>query len=146
MSKKKIPWQIHFIANGQICQCCGKRNGNIFLDGICNAHTHGLKEKYHHPEFQVVLHFETGLIGYTLNTLGERVRKGERFTDGQEITDLVSCRVKLKEVHEEGERYLRVIFPDPEFKMPDEKGCEYPYSMQLHKLSDLKRGKSGYHS
>ena len=54
---------------------------------LCNAHTHGM-EKYHHPDFQMVLNLSRKHICYLLNTLGRRVQNGENFHDGDMVSGL----------------------------------------------------------
>ena len=51
--ENKIDWVIHYVANGAVCAKCGKVETG-FIPNFCNAHTHGM-EKYHHPDFQMVL-------------------------------------------------------------------------------------------
>ena len=55
--ERKIDWVIHYVANGAVCEKCG-RVENGFINGFCNAHTHGM-EKYRHPDFQRSAEFST---------------------------------------------------------------------------------------
>ena len=76
----EIDWIIHMIGNGVYCAECGKVE-NSFPEYICNAHTHGMA-KYHHPDFQMVIHTEPELMGYVLNEFGIRVQSGQQFEAG----------------------------------------------------------------
>ena len=84
--ERKIDWVIHYVANGAVCEECG-RVENGFINGFCNAHTHGM-EKYRHPDFQLVLDFEVREICRILNTFCCAVQNGSRFHDGQYVTGI----------------------------------------------------------
>lgn len=103
--------------------------------GLRNSHTYGL-EKYNHPEFQCVLNLNDGLIMYTLNSLGVRVAAGERFHEGQLITDLFEGDVnaRLDKAIESGRTVLRVILPDPQLRWPEDPICDEPYIHQTIKV------------
>ena len=53
---KTVDWIIHYVSN-TTCDKCGNKNQGDFLQYLCDAHTHGLSEKYNHTEFQLVLDF-----------------------------------------------------------------------------------------
>ena len=126
----KIDWIIHLIANGVVCEDCGKVESG-FPDYICNAHTHGM-EQYGHLNFQLVLHCNPNEIGYVLNTLGLRVQAGERFKAGDMVEGIFEdCPVRLDEAYECGRKVLRVVIPDSRNRFPENPACEYPYSYQL---------------
>ena len=75
--ENKIDWVIHYVANGAVCAKCGKVETG-FIPNFCNAHTHGM-EKYHHPDFQMVLDAGPSEICRILNTFGLAVQNGSRF-------------------------------------------------------------------
>jgi len=117
----KIDWIIHYVL------CSGP-------NGLCNIHTHGM-EKYGHLDFQLVLSLPKDLLGYTLNTLGLRVSGGEKFQDGQIITDLFEgAEARLNKVTETGREVLRVILPDPKLRWPEDSDCEEPYRFQTDRV------------
>ena len=90
-----IDWIIHLVANGVVCEECGKTESS-FHPNLCNAHTHGM-EKYNHPDFQMVLRASNEEICRILNTLGLRVRQGERFYDGAYVAGIYEdCYRKVK--------------------------------------------------
>ena len=97
----KLDWIIEIIGNGVVCAKCGKVEDS-FPEYICNAHTHGMK-KYHHPDFQLVLHISDEDIGYILNSLGLRVRSGEQLKAGDLIEGIFEdCPVRLDSFEESG--------------------------------------------
>lgn len=129
---KKFDWVIHYVANGILCDTCGKVE-SPFLEMLCDAHTHGL-ERYGHQNFQTVLNTGPKEIAYLLNTLGERVQQGERFLAGEQIEGLyLDCPVHLDEIPSDdgSELCLRLIIPDSQNRWPEDPKCEYPYNMQL---------------
>ena len=136
MSKESVDWIIHYVANGAACQKCGKKE-NTFLHYICNAHTHGLN-KYNHPEFQLVLDMgmEEGMR--ILNTLGLRVKAGERFKAGDFVKGIYEdCVVRLDEFNDGNKKILRVIIPDKNNYFPEDERCIDVYLLQLSELKDL---------
>ena len=128
--KPNIDWVIHYVANGAVCEDCGKVE-NGFIPGFCNAHTHGL-EKYHHQDFQMVLNYGPKEICRILNTFGLAVQRGTRFHNGQYVAGIYEdCAVRLQEFTECDRKVLRVIIPDKDNRFPDERDCELPYLMQF---------------
>lgn len=74
-----------------------------------------MREKYNHLEFQIVLPLSPETIGRILNLLGDRVRNGNCFHDGEMASDvLVGYDVKLRKMVEDGEELLRVMLPGQE--------------------------------
>lgn len=93
---------------------------------LCNAHTHGM-EKYHHPDFQMVLNLPRKHICYLLNTLGRRVQNGENFHDGDMVSGLYEdCSIRLKKVRET----VMLIIPDKHNRFPEDENCMEPYRHQ----------------
>ena len=134
--KRKVDWLITLEGNGITCEECGNTEDR-FVKGYCNAQTIGMY-KYHHPEFQLVLHMDHKLIMYTLNTLGIKVQEGRVFQDGDIVDDLFEgYEVKLKEFDEDGKKLLRVLIPDPNHKFPDDDGCQLEYTYQALPIEDL---------
>ena len=131
-----IDWIIHLVGNGMKCAECGKGE-NPFIEHACNAHTHGM-EKYGHPDFQMVLHTNPKDISYILNTLGMRVKNGERFKPGDMVSGIfLDCDVRLDSFEECGRQVLRVIIPDGQNRFPEDANCTYPYSIQTLTLEQL---------
>ena len=131
-----IDWIIHLVGNGMACAECGKVE-NPFIEDACNAHTHGM-EKYGHPDFQMVIHANPKDISYILNTLGMRVKNGERFKAGDMVSGIfLDCDVRLDEFQECDRKVLRVIIPDGKNRFPEDPACDYPYSFQTLPLEQL---------
>lgn len=128
-----IDWKIHF---------CGYegwnwRNKIDFLPYLCNAHTHGM-EKYHHPDFQVVLNLPITEICRILNTLSLMVKRGHCFHDGELVYSIYEdCPVRLSGFTEGGRKVLRVIIPDQYNQYPENPECDHPYWFQQFETEKL---------
>lgn len=126
---KTIDWIIHLVANGVRCSFCGETEKG-FLPNMCDAHTHGM-DKYGHQEFQIVLMIGPELICYILNELGLRVQAGERFQDGDAVSEIIKdYDVHLKEVAVDGKKLLRVVLPDAQNRFPEDAQCAEYYNLQ----------------
>jgi hypothetical protein len=78
-----------------------------------NAHTHGVLEKYNHPDFQVVLPVDPKIIQNIFSTVVENVKNGQKYKSGEIYTDVIkNYSVKLLEFEEGNRTVLRIIFPD----------------------------------
>jgi len=127
--EKHVDWIIHLVANGTHCDVCGESE-DYFIQYTCNAHTHGMNN-YNHPEFQMVLNVPPELLGHILNTLGLRVKNGEKFKAGDFVHEVIEdYPIRLDEQIVEGEKLLRVCIPDPNGKFPGESGCDDIYALQ----------------
>lgn len=139
--KPKIDWIIHAIGNGITCEKCNDADFGFFPNA-CNFHTHGMA-KYNHMDFQMVLQYSPQEIARILNTLGLRVQRGERFKNGDQVEGIFAdCNIRLMEFEETGRTVLRVIVPDRLNRFPEEKGCEYPYTLQIFATDFLYKGSS----
>lgn len=116
-------WMIHVVSSSE-------EDEDIY-PGMCDAHTHGL-DKYGHLEFQFVLAYPYEFIGQILNGIGERVKNGETFQDGDLIDGFLKPPAKLKVFKTTdafGNDVLRLLVPDGKYRWPEDSD-EYPYSMQ----------------
>lgn len=130
-----IDWIIHCVVNG-VCDACGNVE-NSFIPYACNAHTHGM-ERYHHPDFQLVLHYPHQEIARILNTMGRRVQSGERFKAGDIVEGIyMDCPVRLDAAEECGRNVLRVVIPDKYNRFPEEENCMERYRIQLLSTEEL---------
>ena len=126
----KPEWAIEVMT---VCEDC-KRAGEepVFYDYMLDAHTVGL-ERFGAKELQVVMALPQELIGYTLNSVGLRIRdEGLKLKDGDTIDGLFENNVCVKvfeTADADGKTIHRLIFPDSEMKFPEE-SREYPYYMQ----------------
>ena len=136
--KEKVPafdWIIHFVTD-YACQLCGN-NDLHFKPNLCNFHTHGMRELYNHPEFQLVLNIDFNIAGYILNKLGLMVKEGRRFKAGEAVSGIGICDLTLFEATDNSKPVLRVILPDPSYRLPDDENCEHPYNLQYLSTEDL---------
>ena len=128
-NKKEIDWIVHYV--------CGGDDKLHFTPHLANIHTHGMRELYNHPEFQIVLMMEYKHALYILNKLGCMVRDGRRFKVGDKVSGLGCCDLPLFEATDNGRPVLRVIIPDKQFLLPDNEKCEFPYNLQHLSTEDL---------
>lgn len=129
MGERKLDWDIHYISNNVECSDCGKRE-KAFPNYICDAHTHGMS-KYDHMEFQLVIDYGPQEICRLLNTMGLRVRHGERFAGGDHVSGLYEdCEVQLREVTDcDGNPILRLVIPDRQNRLPEQSEAPFTYQM-----------------
>lgn len=134
--EREVDWVIHFIANGVVCEECGEMEQG-FIPNACNAHTHGM-DKYRHPDFQLVIQYPLKIVGYILNSLGKRVRAGEKFHNGEYVTGIFEdCPIRLDEFEESGRKVLRAVIPDKNGLFPECEECDPRYRVQLFKTEEL---------
>lgn len=112
-NEKKPDWIIHYV--------------NPEKTGMADCHTHGL-DKYGHMELQIVLPIPPSSAAAIMNGLGCRVRDGEKFLDGQEVTDALMNEEPIRFLEKDG--LLRLIFRDPDGNWPEDEDCQYPYDFQ----------------
>ena len=132
--------------NMNLCDTCGSYVPEIFWiihsifgyqglpDGIRNFHTHGLWSNYGHLDLQIVIAMKPEIASALLNTMGERIKNGERFRFGDIIPDLGLMDTRVQEFMETGRSVLRLIIPDPKGRFLDDIGCEEPYRYQMKKM------------
>lgn len=102
--------------------------------GTVNNHTHGM-EKYNHLDFQLVLNVKPQEVGRLLNTMGQRVQKGEQFYPGNMVKGLyMDCDVRLDLFKETGRDVLRLIIPDANNIFPESSDCMEPYKYQTQTM------------
>jgi len=117
---KKVDWTIHQVIDD-------KGPG-----GIINSHTHGM-ERYHHPDFQLVLPISPRQTESILNTIAHEVQNGRKFKPGKYSGEVFSCDFRLDAHRETGRDVLRLILPDPEMRFPEDPLCAEPYKHQTEK-------------
>ena len=65
------------LANKGVCDCCGKEvDQEIFLPGMCDVHTHGMK-KHGLVELQMVLEYPKEMIAIPCANPGLACSPGE---------------------------------------------------------------------
>lgn len=111
-------WHIHFVYDESP------------IDGIINAHTHGLPEIFGHPDFQMVIGAPDEVY-YIMGKLVNMVKRGYTLTNNTIIIGLFDNKnVLLKEYVEMNRRVLRVIIPDENDNMPEDASCMGPFKYQ----------------
>jgi len=115
---------------------CMKRDGFYMHfvplpHGYVNAHTHGFKETWGHPDLQVVIPLPQQVMSSIFWNFANRVKKGEAFKAGDLVDKIISGHpVKLIDAKEEGRPILRVLLPDPKWRYPGDTGCTEIYEAQ----------------
>lgn len=102
-------------------------------DGKLVFHTHGLIE-YDSLELELNLPLNQSQAMKFINIVGLGIANGLNLKDGDFDSTLFSCQTAFKEVdgiHGDGERNLRIIFPDTNYTFPWEEGCQEPYKSQI---------------
>lgn len=107
---------------------------HIVGDTVPSAHTHGLSERFGHPDLQVVLPAAPETIQRLLAPLAQAVVNGRTFRAGEESFGVFNVPVRFVERQEGGRPVLRAIYPDPKGKWPDEHGVQPGYDLQLLNL------------
>lgn len=101
-----------------------------------NAHTHGM-DLIGHPDFQITLPLKSlEYVSTFLHAMCSRVKRGQSFSHGDLIDDLVSGGfvVRLIDATEHGRPVLRLVFADkhnrvmPHDMSPNESRAQYGYS------------------
>jgi len=95
--------------------------------------TEGL-DKYGSLELELNLSIDAKQATTFLNIIGLEIVNGKVFKDGDFDDTIFTCEMAFKEVtgiYGDGERKLRVIFKDRNFKYPWEEGCEELYKSQI---------------
>lgn len=124
-----VTWIIHHVCDGQ----------------RMSYHTHGL-DKYKSLELELNLMLEPTQAALFINLIGASISAGKRYRSGERVENIFTVPFYLFEtlpIHEstEGERVLRIIFCDPQFKFPWDQDCEERYQRQLSsmEISEMKQ-------
>ncbi len=101
-SLKKYGWYSHYIKDDSDCPY------------DVNYHTHGVKNNFDHPDFQIVFPIDVQISHNILFDIIDRVKKGKKFKVGVSYKGILTNNYKLKFIKaQESERdVLRLIFPD----------------------------------
>ena len=102
-----------------------------------NAHTHGLPDKYDHPDFELVISIPQQVVGSIFWSLTKRIAGGERFEPGQEVSEVIQkFNIKLIPAFRDDEEVLRIILPNAEGKL-NENELHGNFAMQYHHEEEL---------
>lgn len=93
-----------------------------FVPEDANYHTHGLSESSGHPDFQIIFPINPNGLHALAAKIVDRVKNGERFTDGMRVSGIVKdYEVLLVEAQEAGRQVLRIILPDKNGNLEESK-------------------------
>lgn len=104
---KKHGWFIHF----------------VYSKESLNAHTHGLIETFKHPDLQIVLPLGERTCHSVFHTVVDRIKKGDKFEHNQVAQEIIqnNLSVQFVEAQEGGRNVLRIIFPDKNGALDEDK-------------------------
>lgn len=78
-----------------------------------NYHTHGLNETFGHLDFQIVAPVDLKIAHSIVNILIKKIKDGEKFKDGDRVSDVIKKYDLIMMLAEECDRpVLRIILPD----------------------------------
>lgn len=99
---KKHGWYVHYVGDDRD------------VPTGYNAHTHGLVEKYGHPDLQIVCPLPSQVAHGTFWNIVDRIAAGEKFKNGDIVGNIAGNGYKVKFVNawENDRPVLRVIIPD----------------------------------
>lgn len=135
-TQKMDKWIMHYVSDSA-CDMCGSNHKKYFKEGLSNIHTHGMREMYNHPEFQIVLDIDPSAASYLLNGFCQLVKDGRRFKAGDIVSGVGLCDISLFEATDNGKKVLRIIIPDTSYRLPDDKDCDFPYNLQYLSTKNL---------
>lgn len=125
----KTTWIIHYVYDG--CHV--------------NYHTHGLN-RYGSLELELNMMLVPEQAKLFINLIGEKIAGGKRYQSGDRVDDIFTLPFYLLETSPiqgtfEGERVLRIIFCDPQYKFPWDMECKKNYRDQLStsELCEMKK-------
>lgn len=131
-----MEWIVVATMNGKRCAACGEII-NEFQPGTCWFTTGGLVQ-FGHLELEMVVQLMPEYIAAILNAFGRLVKAGRKLKDGDVVQfEGIASLFHIKEFKVDGKKVLRVIVPDKNGRYPEEKDCEYPFSMQMKPLDEL---------
>lgn len=86
-----------------------------------NIHTHGLAEKFDHPDLQIVLPMDGHQANSILHAMVDQIKTGGTFVPDKEYAGVMKepYTVHVKEATECGRRVMRVMLPDVNNKHQD---------------------------
>jgi hypothetical protein len=97
-----------------------------------NAHTHGVKENFNHPDIQIVLPIDTKVLHGVFVSVLDNIRENAvTYEAGKQYDDvLMRFPVQFKKAIECEREVLRLILPDPNGFFPDHPMCDENYREQ----------------
>lgn len=119
-----------------------RRVGNVsfFIEGFrsdrsMEYRTTGLKDRIGH-ELEYTLSLDPAEVVRITDYMLPIILKGYELKDGEVTNELTGAPVMVKIVeprhkYQEDEKVARIIFSDPDFKLPNQMGCHPGYAKQL---------------
>lgn len=106
------------------------RPDNDYPYGV-NYHTHGLPEKYGHPDLQIVMSLDPNVASGVLWDAVNQIEKGTRFQEDLAYDNILGMGYKVKfiKAQECDREVLRMILPDKEGRL-DLVDMDEPYQGQ----------------
>lgn len=97
----RVGWLIHYIL------------GDPLFPNQTNIHTHGLPDKYNHPDIQICLHISAEMATGIIHSIISNIQNGFKYEAGQSY-DNIFKNYDIQVVERmEGERHLlRFLLPD----------------------------------
>lgn len=106
-ASKKFGWYAHFV--------CDMDNG------LSNMHTHGLTEKYGHPDLQIVVPLSPECGHGIFWNVVRRIEVGEKFEPGTRYDGILqNMKVMFTPARECGRALLRIVLPDKHGNLTEE--------------------------
>lgn len=97
-----------------------------------NYHTHGVQDNFNHMDFQIVLNMDPEIAHQIFVNLIIDISNGKSFEEGEKYSDAIEgFNVSFKEYKEMERDVLRVLLPDRDGILPNEKNCNENYMIQL---------------
>lgn len=99
---------------------------------LMDAHTEGLTVQGH-PELAIVVSIPVETAGEILNTLGTRITNGESFTIPGIYENILQEEYPVRVIRTEyglGKEVMVLFLLDENRHLPEDQGCEEPYSLQ----------------
>lgn len=99
-----------------------------------NYHTHGVKESWDHPDFQLVLNIGQRNAMGIFHLLVDKIKEGEKFMVGIDYDCIAEgFPTRFISAKECGREVLRLIVPDPKGNL-DENKMDSEYAAQYQNL------------
>lgn len=85
---------------------------------VCDTHTHGLKEKFGHPDLQCVLPMNPKTTHTIFCAIVNKIKNGQTFKSGKCYSEIIKDhKVRFIKATESDRKILRMILPDQHGKL-----------------------------
>jgi hypothetical protein len=115
---EKYGWYVHFVQD------------DSSPTGM-NIHTHGVRETFKHPDFQIVIPLPQEIIQNILHGMIKQIKDGGSFDVDERYDSVINgFDVKFIWADECDRKLLRIIFPDKEGKLDAGTFVDKDYELQ----------------